>query len=86
MHLNRQTSKLENSIIEHLFVVSQTSKKKEIILFVELIHGAMTSLANDNSTQQQQPIKLIHVSFANKGKTPLHALGVEACQKLVIVM
>jgi hypothetical protein len=53
---------------------------------VELIHGAMTSLANNNSTQQQQPIKLIHVSFANKGKTPLHALGVEACQKLVIVM
>jgi len=79
-HLNGQTSKLENSIIEHLFVISQTSKKKEIILFVELIHGAMTSLANDNSTQQQQPIKLVHVSFA-----PLHALGVEACQKLVIV-
>jgi hypothetical protein len=29
---------------------------------------------------------LIHVSIANKGKTPLHALGVEAFLKLVIVM
>jgi hypothetical protein len=53
---------------------------------MELIRGAMTSLANDNSTQQQQPIKLVHVSIANKRKTHLHALGVEACQKLVIVM
>ncbi len=51
-----------------------------------MIHGAMTSLAKDNNTQQQQPIKLIHVSIANKGKTPLHALGVEVCQKLVNVM
>jgi hypothetical protein len=51
-----------------------------------MIHGAMTSLAKDNNTQQQQPIKLIHVSIANKGKTPLHALGVEAFLKLVIVM
>jgi hypothetical protein len=51
-----------------------------------MIHGAMTSLAKDNNTPQQPPIKLIYVSIANKGKTPLHALGVEACQKLVIVM
>jgi hypothetical protein len=53
---------------------------------MELIHGAMTSLAKDNNTQQQQPNKLINVSIANKGKTPLHALGVEACQKLVNLM
>jgi hypothetical protein len=53
---------------------------------MELIHGAMTSLAKDNNTQPQQPIKFIHVSIANKRKTPLQALGVEACQKLVIVM
>ncbi len=59
---------------------------------MELIHGAMTSLAKDNNTQQQQPIKLIHVSIANKKKNTFTCSRcggmskVGECDVMVVVM